>query len=142
MLGLYYDQVWIMAVMLRCGTDEGVPYNQRWFNEVAQPKASEKLKSYHSPIRLFVSYEHLFALEHTKRIFTAHPQHLHLRDPIPCLPRPPSGFCEFPSSPMTKESSRRVPIVSSVSERFISYRNTGIPPRPDCRFPAHWKRRF
>ena len=132
-----------MVVMSRCGTDEGVPYNQRWFMRWPSQRLLKNLN--HSPIRLFVSYEHLFALEHTTRIFPAHPQHLHLRDPmnsLPCLPRPPSGFCEFPSSPMTKESSRRVPIVSSVSERFISYRNKGIPPRPDCRFPAHWKRRF
>jgi len=43
-----------MVVMLRCGTDEGVPYNQRWFNEVAQPKASEELKSFFYPSFCFL----------------------------------------------------------------------------------------
>ena len=35
-----------MVIMSRCGTGEGVPYSQRRFNEVAQPKASEDLKSF------------------------------------------------------------------------------------------------
>jgi len=39
-----------------------------------------------SSIRLFVSYKHLFALEHSTRILTAHPQHLHLRDLMDSLP--------------------------------------------------------
>ena len=92
-----------------------------------------------SSIRLFVSYKHIFALEHSTRIFTAHPPRLHLRDPMDSLPgllHPPSGFANFRPR-QWRRLSRLIPVFSSVIECFVSYRNKEIPPRPDCGFPTH-----
>ena len=82
------DQVWIIVVMSGYGTDEGLPYSQRRFTgRTRWPRQRLPKHLNRCPIRLFVSYIHLFALEQSTGIFPAHPQQLHLRDPMGSLPR-------------------------------------------------------